>query len=102
MKIPKRLKIGGHYVQVKNCRDIVSDDGRVKYLGKSFTSENLIVLAHEYDGRELPKSTVDETFLHEIVHVVETNAGLNLKEGQVNALASGLYQVLKDNKLSFT
>ena len=39
--------------------------------------------------------------LHELIHVVSSNRGMRLKEAQVESLANGLFQIIRDNDLDF-
>lgn len=41
--------------------------------------------------------TLRETLLHEVIHAVEEQIALKLKERQVHALAMGLFQVMREN-----
>ena len=100
MNIPKKLKIGGHVVKVVHMDDLILEDG-TELLGAASGGENTILLARHANGRVVQESTEEETFLHEIMHIVTDNAGMRLKEHQVNAIAAGLHQVLRDNRLCF-
>jgi GH24 family phage-related lysozyme (muramidase) len=39
-----------------------------------------------------------ETLLHEVIHAISIANGINLKENQVEALSSGLYDTMKRNR----
>lgn len=57
--------------------------------------------AQIYIRNDLPIDKKMETLLHEVLHAVYMNAGLqpgDEEEKVVTALSSGLYQFLKDNK----
>ena len=41
--------------------------------------------------------TLRETLLHELIHAIEEQLGLDMKERQVHSLAIGLFQVLREN-----
>lgn len=41
--------------------------------------------------------TLRETLLHEIIHAIEEQIDLGMKERQVHSLAIGLFQVLREN-----
>ena len=47
---------------------------------------------------KLGKSVFKYVLLHELLHVVDFQRGLNLKESQIEALAFGLIDLLKDNR----
>jgi len=98
MKIPNELKIGGHTVRVKCESELPSLSGN---MGDSWNAYNSIRVCTVY-----PESQQAETLLHEILHHVMSNLGFEYKkephtEQTVEALAQALYQVLKDNRLSF-
>jgi len=48
---------------------------------------------------EMPKDIQEQTISHEVVHIINDHLGIELKENQVCALASGLYSFIKENKL---
>lgn len=57
--------------------------------------------AQIYVRKDLPIDKKYETLLHEVLHAVYMNAGLQQgdeEEKIVTALSSGLYQFLKENK----
>lgn len=91
--IPKTLKVSGLDYE------IVTDDNL--YLDKGATgthhAEKLVIALHTYGVNE---QRLWQTFLHEIIHAIDEHyMGASLTEQQVVAFASGLYQVLMDNKL---
>lgn len=47
--------------------------------------------------REQHFESFQDTLLHEVIHAVELAMGLELREEQVNGIATGLIQVLRDN-----
>lgn len=58
-------------------------------------------VAQIFIRKDLPLDKKMETLLHEVMHVVYMNAGLqpgDEEEKVVTALSSGIYQFLKDNK----
>ena len=44
-----------------------------------------------------PLETEQDTILHEIVHAIDNELNLDMKEKQVRGLATGILAVLKDN-----
>ncbi len=102
MIIPDRLKVGGHVVRIVKTDDMPIMSGN---MGQSWNAYNSIKINTHY-----PESQQAETLMHEILHHVMTNLGYFYKkddsnaihsEQTVEALAQGLFQVLRDNKLSF-
>jgi hypothetical protein len=101
MKIPIKVKIAGY-------------DYRVKY---PYTFKNyklaaevnhdkheIMIASHSSKTEKKARSEIEQSLLHEIVHAVNTRylpRKNRLYEGQVEQISEGLYQVLKDNKLTF-
>lgn len=99
MKIPKTLKIGGHIMLVNSDgRKFSKELGLDKFCGKTFLGGEVILI----NRHSICRSQQEESFLHEIIHHILFHAGWNKEtenEPLVQSLASGLYQVLKDNNL---
>lgn len=86
MKIPKKLKIGGHLVSVVfDSTRFETDDS-----GLSDRNKNEIVI-----DRHLAQSQQESTLIHEILHYI--NAPLD--HALLDSLSEQLYQVLSDNDL---
>ena len=95
MKIPKTLKIGNLTYKVEFMSAELSDAKAV--FGDSSVLDQRIRI-----GNGSSKEKQEDTFVHEIVHSVLTQAGYfeeSKNEVMVKALANGLYQVLRDNDL---
>jgi len=95
--IPNKVKIGGINYQV--CRDKDSElncgnlDGEIRY------SQQEIVLNSKMNGEY-----AECIFIHEVVHGICNTIGRNdlrVDERFIESFSQCLYQVLKDNKLSF-
>lgn len=91
MKIPKKLKIGGHIVTVKVV-DNVANEENTTWAGGWTDSQNLIEIR-----KAQAQSQKEVTLLHEILHCIN----LQLNHDHVEFLSQALYQVIKDNKLYF-
>lgn len=92
MKIPKQLKIGGHIYKVI-LHDRMEKGGSDK-LGTSYVYKNRIFL----DNKVSP-SQLESTLLHEILEVINSLNNIGATEEKICQFETGLYQVLKDNKL---
>jgi hypothetical protein len=92
MKIPKKLKIGGHIYTVKH-RDRFREDGVEK------TGSCLSVHTTLWIDNNPSKSQQESTLIHEILEALNNENELNLTHQQISTLECGLYQVLKDNRL---
>ena len=89
MKIPPKVKIGGHWVTIKFRSD---EEDAYSPAGSNRATANLIVLS------KTNMETKQESILfHEIIHELNWQHDLNLTETQISSLGEGIYQVLKDN-----
>lgn len=98
MKIPKKLHINGFDWDIIWSQDI-ADEGSC--YGSAHLSKQKMFLSPSGT-----KQKIEETFIHEILHAVWWQQCINnmidddtAEEKIINALAFGLYQVLKDNNL---
>lgn len=99
MKIPKRLKIGGFIWSVEE-NDKVAKEGNA-YGSTHHTSQSI------YLDPTATQQKKEHTLIHEAMHSIWWQSGLNdrykktpeIEEEVIQAMAHGLYQVLKDNKL---
>ena len=89
MKIPKRLKIGGHTYNVEMVDRVETDPGEDN-LGDCEWKLNRIRIK-----KGLPHTQTEETFFHEAIHALWTDK----KEDEVNQMAFKIYAFLKDNNL---
>jgi hypothetical protein len=91
MQIPRQVKILGHIYSVKEYESFSSD---------TFGSHDPNTLTIRLNNNK-NDSQIASTFLHEIIEAVNHLLELGLEHRQISGLESGLYQVLKDNKLMF-
>lgn len=84
---------------------------RLKILGKSYTVEqdpDLMVTEEEAGHIHVFKQLIKvapnqhpeqlrEVVLHEVIHALEGELGIELEERDVQALSAGMFAVLKDN-----
>lgn len=90
MKLPKKLKIGGHWVKVSMVPLPDGTDGEFS------TATNEIRIADN-----LAPSQVEVTLLHEILHAINAQFDKDLEHIILESLSQQLFQVLSDNKLHF-
>jgi hypothetical protein len=88
VKIPKNLDVLGKDYSIKE----VTEKELPKETGECYYWLQCILL-----DKNLRKDSSLETLLHEVIHAVDGELGLGLKEGQVRLLSQGLYSVLKHN-----
>jgi hypothetical protein len=98
MRIPKTVRIGGKvftitYKSRLNDKDL--HDG-ADLLGKADINACKIFLL-----RGLSKEKKKEIFLHEVLHIIDTDKGFNLNEKKVNNLAIEILDFIISNKINF-
>ena len=98
MKIPKKLKVGGHTIEVvypyhfKERNDLAGQfDNAMKEIRLSGVDNT---------GNKRAKSDVFVTFLHETLHAIDMISGHEVfkdNEPAIEGLSEGIFQVLVDN-----
>jgi len=98
MKIPSKLKVGGHIYKIIKNYKFTQDP---KLIGQADHDLGEIRLSpYEATGNHRMPSRIEECFMHEILHCINNVYNENkLVEEELGRLSQGLYQVLKDNKL---
>ena len=97
MKIPKTIKVGGFIWTIQEDEKIATE-GSV--YGSTHHGKQQIFI-----DPDISQQKKEQTLLHEIMHTVFWQSGLNFRyrenkdfeEDVVTSLSMGLYQVLKDN-----
>jgi len=92
MKIPKKLKVGGHQIKVKFCK---ADEENVSGCFKSWYD----LIKINVDETSEPSRA--ETFLHEILEVIKNKNDLNLDHTVLTVLSNWLFAIIRDNNLDF-
>lgn len=94
----EKIKVGGidYDVSVKDLSH--SDSPELIRMGNHYEADMKIEISDR-----LPKQKRDQTFIHEMLHAVvcESGAVIENEEDVVNQMSLVLYQVLRDNDLSF-
>lgn len=102
MKVPNKIRIGAFDWTIEESEKIANEGG---VFGSTHHRKQRIFL--EPNETEQKK---DHTLLHEIMHALWWQAGLHerytkdqkvIEEEIISCLSNGLYQVIKDNKLTF-
>lgn len=99
MKIPNKLKVGGHTYDVKITDYDDEEKGKYNW-GRTDLAKKKICI-----DKTIARSAQEETFFHEMLHCIthDTKINYNIEEDKeedfVRRMASSLYQVLKDNKI---
>ena len=84
--LPKQIKIVGKTYVVEEIPEMDED------CGACYDTKQLIKIAGD-----LPQELSQDTLLHEVMHAIDYQMHLNLKERHVSAMASGLMAVIKEN-----
>ena len=92
MKIPKKIKIGGHIFDI-HIEDR-SKNGVDDKLGSCNAAQNTIWLDTSQSQTQL-----ESTLLHEIIEAIDWQQQLELDHKTISQLENALYQVLRDNDL---
>lgn len=87
-----KVKIGWMEYKVKVVKSSEINNGDGEFYGRCNHGTNTIIINDSYS-----KEQREATLLHEVIHVVDNYAGLDLSERQVKGLANMLYQVIKGN-----
>ena len=87
-RCPKRLTIQGKLYRVQVVDKVDEDEN-----GGEMSKQLQRILL----GSFLTFDHMRETFIHEILHAIDEEMGLNLDETMINSIGVGLYQVWSDN-----
>ncbi|MBZ4662781.1 MAG: hypothetical protein JG776_463 [Caloramator sp.] len=93
MKFPDKIKIGGIMLEVILDKHLASAEDK---FGECDRMRGRIVI-----DETQPNDHKEVTLIHEIIEVINGEYELDLEHRQITSLASCLYQVFKDNKISF-
>jgi len=93
MKIPKKLKIGGHIFKIESVKYTKKQDF-IDYEGCpcgdcDIPNSSIRIYSNQ------TQSQIEESLIHEILHAINNT----LDHSLLHNLAHSLHQVLRDNKL---
>lgn len=93
MKIPDKIKIGGHWITVEKVTDkeLQSDLG-------SFSNWYQCIQINQADTCENLQA---ETLLHEILEAIKIKYEITIKHQDLSIISQTIFQVIRDNKLDF-
>jgi len=91
MKIPSKIKIGGHLFDI----EYKSENGT----GYERSGTKFGWLCKIRIQEDMAQSKKETTLFHEIFHELDFQHNLGLDEKKIDTLAETWYQVLKDNNL---
>jgi hypothetical protein len=87
-KAPKRVKVIGKTYSIDYMDKVDEEDN----LGEHDITTQKIKIRKEQHFEALR-----DTVMHEVMHAIDEQMSLKLKESQVHALASGLLQLIREN-----
>ena len=93
MKIPDKIKLGGHSINIE-----FADTRHIDNAGSFNSYHNLIRLEKEEDK---PEDNIAECLLHEICEAIKSKNNLTIDHTYLTVLSECLFQVLRDNELNF-
>lgn len=85
LKIPKKIKIGGHLILIDFSNDISN-------MGEYRSGKQEIKIY-----KDNCSSQQEETLLHEIIECINYHYELKLSHWKIQVIGTVLYQVIKDN-----
>ena len=94
MKIPDKIKVGGHWITIEKVGDkeLESDLG-------SFNNWYQLIRINKTDTDENLQA---ETFLHEILEAIKKKFEIETKHQDLTIISEILFQIIRDNNLDFT
>lgn len=98
MNIPNTIRISGHDIQVE-VKEYVLDGKQEACSGMAYLLQDRIEVALKWNGVQVSDDAKGETFIHEVIHHIDSKYYIGLKEKQVEKLGSGMYAFLRDNLL---
>ncbi len=92
MKIPSTVKIGAHVIEVGRHTRKESDD--TGYYDRDLDRISIRRV-------DIHESRASEILLHEVIEAIKYKYGLILEHKDLMVLSEVLFQVMRDNELSF-
>lgn len=93
-KIPSAFMLHGQTIKVKRVNHIITENNT---LGEAHLGRNFIYLQNSIEGRKLTTEQIEQTFIHELVHMILFHAGqeeLTVDEAFVELVSNLLHQAL--------
>ena len=81
------LNVGGHKYDIM-VLPLEHEDNNKELYGRHLVKENTILI-----NQDIHKSRKEETLIHEILHAIFYNYGLEHKENEIDAISNGLFQL---------
>lgn len=93
---PKAVKVGGYHAVIEYKKDLRHSENNNPAWG--YANLDMSILQIE---EAQPPRRMTETFLHEVLHLVDHDRSIGLTEEQVCKLAPGLLALIVDNSEIF-
>ena len=87
MKKDMKLNIGGHTYTILEC-ELNHEESDKELYGRHLVKDNLILI-----NESIQESRQYETLMHEILHAIFYNYGLDHDESRIDAISNGLFQL---------
>jgi|TARA_R100000995_G_scaffold56814_1_gene28154 Zn-dependent peptidase ImmA (M78 family) len=81
------LKIGGHLYKIVEL-PLKHEDETKELYGRHMVKDNIILI-----NKDIHQSRKQETLVHEVLHAIFYNYGLEHKENLIDAISNGLFQL---------
>jgi len=95
MKIPKSITINGVRIRIQWVKNLRSSTGQVLQGQHSGIDDEMSLAITDHEDRAAM------VFLHEIIHAIDGDLNLKMKEKDVRQLAACLHGVIVTNNLDF-
>tara|TARA_R110000824_G_scaffold151672_1_gene322717 strand:- start:39 stop:365 length:327 start_codon:yes stop_codon:yes gene_type:complete len=87
MGILGEISIGGHVYKIV-VQELKHEDPKKTLYGRHSVDDNII-----YISDSIVTSRKEETLIHEVLHAIFYNTGLDHNEHQIEAISNGLFQL---------
>lgn len=100
MRIPKQIKVGGHWFTIKY--PYIFQERFDRYAQCDDAKKIIYITDRDGNGEKRADSAIIATFIHELLHAIDMNMGHHIFDGnegenKIEGFSEGLYQVLTDN-----
>jgi len=93
MRIPDKLDILGQTFKIRKVKGLSDENGQV------LCGCSVAVAQEIHINTSFPQEVQECTLLHEIIETLNTLMEMEMPHKNISSLETGLYQVLKTNKL---
>jgi len=100
MKLPEKIKVGGHWIEIKYPHIFQERHDR---WGQCDDAKKVIYITNkDQNGEDRNESAVIVTFIHEVLHALDNHSGHEIFMGEngekkIEGLSEAIYMFLVDN-----